>query len=508
MKNDKTVRITHPITKQRIWVPKGEAKAIKTSLKSAKINADLGLISPEAYERIAAARGAKAMPVEVVTLKELLVAHWATLAPSTAEMRQINAARIPGQWLSRPAAALTVGEVGAWAARLDLAPGTRAHLVAILRGAYDWGRSAELVRGGPTAWPRIAKKQRARAVLGSVEETERFVRAVREYDDQKGTRWLWRVLLLLLTGMRQSEAAALRWTSVSWRASYTLDDLADLARTTDEPPSDLGGTVTISITEAARKIRRQLVRGRPKNQSQRAVTLSSPAALWVCAKLKAEAAAAAEGEAVFPTQNGQARATAKVIKGELMRKWWKAAALISESHPSAHSLRHSFATLSLRAGADVTAIQRLLGHSSSATTHGYLHSLSAQILGSPVEGLLLPTETRPTTTAMTRAPRLSQGSTEGGATSERTLSTTAATGATAIDGGDLPSRRAAEAACRSEASTAATQASTRAYPEASGKASASPAASPSRIAQSSPRRSTAPRNSSSRSRPTLGTRRA
>ena len=103
-----------------------------------------------------------------------------------------------------------------------------------------------------------------------------------------------------------------------------------------------------------------------KGSKQRQVPLSGPArdALVAWLAIRHEVVPADQGAALFANERGR-RITSRDIRRILDRR------SASPTHP--HALRHTFATHLLDGGADLRAVQELLGHADVSTTQRYTH---------------------------------------------------------------------------------------------------------------------------------------
>jgi integrase/recombinase XerD len=115
---------------------------------------------------------------------------------------------------------------------------------------------------------------------------------------------------------------------------------------------------------------KRLVRIRGKGNKERIVPYGRSAERAVLRYIEASRPRLARGKvSPFLFLNYAGRPLSRVSFWTLLRKYALAAGLPAEVTP--HTLRHSFATHLLEGGADLRAVQELLGHASIATTQIY-----------------------------------------------------------------------------------------------------------------------------------------
>jgi integrase/recombinase XerC len=111
-----------------------------------------------------------------------------------------------------------------------------------------------------------------------------------------------------------------------------------------------------------------LIRIRGKGRKERIVPIGARALAAIKAYV-AESVQNAEDHALFKGPSGK-RLTPRTVQ-RILENYRKQLGLLQKASP--HTLRHSFATHMLESGADLRAIQELLGHASLSTTQRYTH---------------------------------------------------------------------------------------------------------------------------------------
>jgi len=121
------------------------------------------------------------------------------------------------------------------------------------------------------------------------------------------------------------------------------------------------------------ELRARLVKVRGKGSKERIVPFGTKAEEAIRAYLEVRSA---DEDALFVNYRGQ-RITVRSVR-RLFSRYVREASLRAGISP--HTLRHSFATHLLNAGADLRAIQELLGHASLSTTQKYTHLADWQLI--------------------------------------------------------------------------------------------------------------------------------
>lgn len=216
---------------------------------------------------------------------------------------------------------------------------SRARIVAALRSFYKYICSENIITEDPTILLESPKPERSLPDVLSVEEIDAMIAAIPDDKDEADRN---RAIMEMLygSGIRVSELCDLRISRFSAR-----DALA-------------------------------IIEG--KGAKQRIVPVSPGAVEAVGRYLENRNSVNIQpGEEDILFLNRRGRRLSRVMIFYIVKQLAEAAGIRKNVSP--HTLRHSFATHLLEGGANLRAIQQMLGHESIATTEIYVHLDSSQL---------------------------------------------------------------------------------------------------------------------------------
>lgn len=223
-----------------------------------------------------------------------------------------------------------------------LKPATAARRLSALRQFFRFLLQDGIRRDDPAALLDAPKRARPLPKLLSEDEVDRLLQAARELRDDpaEAARLIALLEVLYASGLRVSELVSLRWPPFG-----------------DDP-------------------RFLVIRG--KGGKERLVPLSEPArqAIEDYAGWRTEFITGKSSPWLFPSRGESGHLTRQRF-GQLLKDLAVAAG-IDPAKVSPHVLRHAFASHLLAHGADLRAVQKMLGHADISTTQIYTHVLEAR----------------------------------------------------------------------------------------------------------------------------------
>jgi integrase/recombinase XerD len=275
-------------------------------------------------------------------LRHLEVAR--RLAPNSLEAYSRDLARLAAFADARRRAigALSLGDLEEFVRELmvsGLSPTSVARIVAGVRGFYKFLRLNGTIAANPAEDLRSPRTFKSLPKFLSLDDVESLLRAP-AVEAPRGLRDKALIELLYATGLRVSELVGLRTTDVRVEEGF----LKTIGKGSKERIVPVGD-------EAARWVARYLQEGRPTLVKKRDVP-------WL-----------------FLNHRGQRLSRVGFWKG--LSAYGRKAGIRAPISP--HVLRHSFATHLLDRGADLRAIQAMLGHADLSTTQIYTHVLEARL---------------------------------------------------------------------------------------------------------------------------------
>lgn len=213
-------------------------------------------------------------------------------------------------------------------------PTTTARYLSSLRGFFSYMRNAKYIERDPTEAMVSVKTSRKLPVVMSVAEIDKILDQP-NLSNKLGLRDRALLEVLYSCGLRVSEAINLRITDVL----FSEEVVRVFGKGSKERLVPIGTSAVKWLNEYIIKSRPLLVR--------RAVSENI----------------------IFLNLRG--RKLSRMGMWKIIAKYVKAADIKKDIHP--HTFRHSFATHLVEGGADLRAVQEMLGHSSISTTQIYTH---------------------------------------------------------------------------------------------------------------------------------------
>lgn len=208
-----------------------------------------------------------------------------------------------------------------------------------MRGFYRHQVRRERIGADPSASLSLPKLGRPLPDTLTESEVEALL-AAPDVTDPVGLRDRAMLELLYATGLRVSELVGLSTTAVNLRQGV----LRVVGKGSKERLVPVGQTALDWVLRYASEARPSLIIGRPTS-------------------------------ALFPSRRGQMMT--RQTFWHAIKRHARAAGIIRDISP--HTLRHAFATHLLNHGADLRAVQMMLGHADLSTTQIYTHVASARL---------------------------------------------------------------------------------------------------------------------------------
>jgi integrase/recombinase XerD len=221
-----------------------------------------------------------------------------------------------------------------WIAEFGMSDTTQARIISGLRSFFSYCRTESIIRHDPSELLEAPRLRRKLPEVLSFEEILRMMEAI-DHSGLEGTRNRAMIEILYSSGLRVSELTNLRRSNLFPDIGF----LRVIGKGDKERMVPVG-------PEAIRKLRIYLEEIRAHQKIQRGCE-----------------------DIVFLNRRGGQ--LSRVMVFYIIRDLARAADIRKEISP--HTLRHSFATHLVEGGADLRAVQEMLGHESITTTEIYTH---------------------------------------------------------------------------------------------------------------------------------------